>query len=67
MDNGVEFDMDEFVYSYMLDLNYNNNNILIDNFLEDYSVRLLSTDYSIVLNKDIPIRFVITSYDVIHS
>ncbi len=65
----LAFDMDEFVYSYMLGLDYNNDtdNILISNFIDDCSLRLLSTDFSAVLSKEVPIRFIITSYDVIHS
>lgn len=67
--NNLVIDTDEFIYSYMLDLEYDNNNsnFLISRFSEDYSLRLLSTDYSIILTKNTPVRFVITSYDVIHS
>ena len=65
VNNGLEFDMDEFVYSYMLDEESINNYNLIGDW--DSSLRLLSTDYGLVVNRNIPIRFIITSYDVIHS
>ena len=40
--NNLVIDTDEFIYSYMLDLEYDNNNsnFLISRFSDDYSLSL---------------------------